>query len=208
MARRTAEQARQTREDLLDAALDVFWEQGVSRPSLTKVAERAGVTRGAIYVHFDNKADLLGALCERYIFPAEVMEEIRAQGSGDPLGTLRTWILRVLEKTSQDPGHHKLMDVLFMKCEAVDGDGVRDRLVQDGKLFRHHERELLDAAVARGQLPADLDLELASTVLGSFMQGLLRYRALFPDTDLGAPADRLADFAIDMLKSEALRPRD
>ena len=74
MARCTAEEAARTREALLDAALEVFYEQGVASPSLTRVAERAGYSRGAVYGHFANKNDLFGALCDRYLMSDEALE--------------------------------------------------------------------------------------------------------------------------------------
>jgi AcrR family transcriptional regulator len=52
MARRTKEEALETREQLLDAAERVFLERGVGHATLAEVADAAGVTRGAVYHHF------------------------------------------------------------------------------------------------------------------------------------------------------------
>src|SRR5690606_18567469 len=71
MARRSKAEALETRETILDAAIEVFHQHGVARPSLTEVARLAGVTRGAVYGHFRNKADLFNALCDRIRLPAE-----------------------------------------------------------------------------------------------------------------------------------------
>ncbi|MEV5505160.1 TetR family transcriptional regulator [Streptomyces orinoci] len=60
--RRTPEEAAQTRAALLDAALFTFAEQGVPSTKLADVAQRAGVTRGAVYHHFADKADLYAAV--------------------------------------------------------------------------------------------------------------------------------------------------
>lgn len=46
MARRTNEQAQQTRENILRGALDVFSEKGFSRSTLSDIAKRIGMTRG------------------------------------------------------------------------------------------------------------------------------------------------------------------
>lgn len=58
LARRTKEDAFATRNSLLDAAEQVFYEQGVARASLNEIAQRAGATRGAVYWHFKDKLDL------------------------------------------------------------------------------------------------------------------------------------------------------
>ena len=71
MARRTKEDALATREALLDAAELVFEQRGVSRTSLSDIAKAAGVTRGAVYWHFKDKADLFNAMMERVTLPLE-----------------------------------------------------------------------------------------------------------------------------------------
>lgn len=64
MARKTKEDAHATRESVLLAALDFFSEKGYSRTTLSDIAKRIGMTRGAVYWHFDNKPALLAALIE------------------------------------------------------------------------------------------------------------------------------------------------
>src|SRR4051794_27229311 len=73
MVRRTKEDAAITREQLLDAAENVFRQRGVARSSLAEVAAAAGVTRGAVCWHFRDKADLCAAMCERAMLPLETM---------------------------------------------------------------------------------------------------------------------------------------
>ena len=51
-----------TRDRILDAAEDVFYDKGYSNTTLNEIAEAASVTRGAIYWHFKNKEDLFLSL--------------------------------------------------------------------------------------------------------------------------------------------------
>ncbi|WP_177244551.1 TetR family transcriptional regulator [Streptomyces sp. yr375] len=60
--RKTAEEAAQTRVSLMEAALFVFAEQGLSSARLADVAQRAGLTRGALYYHFADKSTLHAAV--------------------------------------------------------------------------------------------------------------------------------------------------
>ena len=69
MARKTKEDALVTRELILDAAERVFHLRGVSRTSLQEIAKDAGLTRGAIYWHFENKGELFHAMMERVTLP-------------------------------------------------------------------------------------------------------------------------------------------
>ncbi len=69
MARKTKEEAEKTRKDLIAAARTVFHECGVSRSTLEKIAKEAGVTRGALYWHFKDKAALFSAMREDVFTP-------------------------------------------------------------------------------------------------------------------------------------------
>ena len=62
MPRRSKAEAAAPRDSLLDAAEHVFFEKGYSRATLEDIARHAGVTRGALYWHFRDKADVLQAM--------------------------------------------------------------------------------------------------------------------------------------------------
>ena len=103
---------------LLDAAERVFRERGVAHASLAEVAAAAGVTRGAVYWHFRDKADLFEALCERVQLPMEAMlasaGEIRQK---DPLGALRALAVNGLVRLATNARTQAVFDVIFHKCE-------------------------------------------------------------------------------------------
>src|SRR3954469_1873482 len=62
----TPERRRQlTRDALIEAAAQVFAERGFNGASLDEIAETAGFTRGAIYKHFEDKADLFFSIMDR-----------------------------------------------------------------------------------------------------------------------------------------------
>lgn len=71
MPRRSKEEAEKTRQHLLETALGMFAERGISRTSLKDVAAEAGLTHGALYWHFKNRADLVSALYEECRFPID-----------------------------------------------------------------------------------------------------------------------------------------
>ena len=85
---KVAERALATRAALLDLAADLFAEQGYIQTSIRDVARRGGLTTGAIYGHFKNKADLLVEAIN--VRTAEELES-RAMGGandGDYVATL------------------------------------------------------------------------------------------------------------------------
>jgi AcrR family transcriptional regulator len=87
-----------TRTRLLDAALEVFDEQGYSATTLDAIAERAGVNRGTIYLHFKNKAEiLLGLAAARELDYQSVYVDLSANPTGAEFrrawaAAVRVWI--------------------------------------------------------------------------------------------------------------------
>ena len=69
MVRKTKQEAEQTRQCIINAAREVFVDKGVSKTSLEEIARHAGVTRGAVYWHFENKSDLLHAMRDQVVLP-------------------------------------------------------------------------------------------------------------------------------------------
>ena len=89
MSRRKAD-AERTRETILDAAETTFLAQGVSRTTLAHIAEAAGVTRGAIYWHFEDKAAVFDALLERVRIPLdEIVDDTTQRLGATPGACLR-----------------------------------------------------------------------------------------------------------------------
>jgi AcrR family transcriptional regulator len=121
MARQTKEQAEQTRETILDAATEVFFNRGVARASLEEVAQAAGVTRGAIYWHFRDKLALFEAIEERLRLPLEaLLIELSRSSPRDPLAALENVIIKRLTQLSTDEILRKQMTVVFLRVDYID----------------------------------------------------------------------------------------
>lgn len=71
--RRTKEDAEKTKIAILEAAETLFLQKGVSRTSLEEIARKAGLTRGAVYWHFKNKAHLITELLGQVCLPLDQM---------------------------------------------------------------------------------------------------------------------------------------
>lgn len=203
MARSTKEEALETRNRILDAAEEVFHQRGVSGTSLADVAQAANVTRGAIYWHFKNKSDLFDAMCERVRLPMEAMAQEHADPDvPDPLGRLRSTLVFVLKDASHNTHARKVFDILFHKCEFVD---VADPIViRQRECFLEGSKYIystLGNAVIRGQLPPDIDVQLAGNMLRGSMHGLLNNWLFAPSSfDLAGNAERMVDAVLEMLR--------
>jgi AcrR family transcriptional regulator len=84
-AKRRASRRAESRAEILDAAEQVFGEDGVREGSLRKIAQLAGFSPAAIYLFFENKQDLLSETCIRRADEWDLVVREVAESDKDPL---------------------------------------------------------------------------------------------------------------------------
>ncbi len=105
MARRSKADALLTRQLILEAAERVFLVNTVSGSSLDMIAKEAGLTRGAIYWHFRDKANLLVAVTESAIASWQTsLRHLLTSHSEDPEANLARLALHPLEMLQSSAG--------------------------------------------------------------------------------------------------------
>jgi len=178
MARRTKEEAAATRDSILDAAEKLFVQQGVSRTTLQHIATEAGVTRGAIYWHFDDKGALFNAMMERATLPLEAELEVLDQSeSADPLGDLRDYMMAVLRRTVEDPQARRVFEICTLKVEFVDDDdmkAVRQRRQDNLSNWMARAERRIKMAKDKGQITCNGDPATAALAMWAMIDGLIR----------------------------------
>ena len=182
MARRTKEEAQATRNLILDTAEVVFHERGVSRSSLNDIAQAAGLTRGAIYWHFQDKADLFNAMMVRVTLPLEdTARRSDDPALDDPLAYMRDNFTRALRLTVNDPQVRRVFEIATHKVEYVgELQAVRDRhLATRDECLLHAERGIT-LAMRRGQLPRRIPARAAALGLHALIDGLIQNWMLDP----------------------------
>lgn len=204
MARRTKEEAAATRDSILDAAEQLFAEQGVSRTTLQHIATAAGVTRGAIYWHFDDKVALFNAMMDRVVMPLEAAIELLDRcGSDDPLHDLHEYMLASLRTTVEDPRARRVFEIAVLKMEVVgELDAVRQRRKHglEGWMTRAERR--IRQAAERGQVRKDVDPRAAALGMWALVEGLIRNWLFDPAAfDLVAVGTQAAETQINGLRA-------
>lgn len=182
MVRRTKEEALETRNLILDTAEQVFLDKGVSRTTLADIAKAAGVTRGAIYWHFKNKADLFEAMMKRMKLPMEEMvERAGSEDLADPLDYIRQCALAVLERLTSDAQCRCVTEISRYKVEYADEmETLRERHIEcRTEALTLVERGLRNAA-KKGLLAPHVDPHLAAVGLHALVDGLISNWVLDP----------------------------
>jgi AcrR family transcriptional regulator len=190
---RQSERRDATRAALVAAARACFVEQGFEATSTEAVVARAGVSKGALYHHFANKAELMAA-----VFEAVSRETVRTSqaaaaaggSSREALGMgLKAWLRAVL---APEPRR-----VILETGPAVLGYAQARRL--EDAITQAPMRDSIRSAVERGEAQCR-DADLASRILGAAVSELALTAAQrgSEPADLGA-FDGLIDSLVDAL---------
>lgn len=167
--------SEQARQAVLEAADDLLAERGFAGVTIEGIAARAGVAKQTIYRWWPSKVDVL-----LEAFTEDMAEHLTPPDTGDLATDLRTHLTNLAEfLTTSDPG------AVF---RALTGQAQHDpqlatRLRDDHlSAQRARDRLPLQRAVERGELPSDLDLDMAL----DHLLGPIHYRVLVT----GAPVPR------------------
>lgn len=175
MVRRTKADAQATRSLILDTAERVFERHGVSGTSLAEIAKAAGLTRGAIYWHFENKADLFNAMMERVTLPLEQADDCGFKGRDITLARMRAGFVDVLKKVVTDPQLGRVFAIATHKVEYVgEMEAVRARhLTLRNECLRDMERAF-ERARRAGELPKGTTAKASAIGMIAVFDGLLQ----------------------------------
>ena len=184
MARKTKQQALETRQHILDVAMRLFSTHGVSKTSLADIAQAAGVTRGAIYWHFKNKSDLFGEIWELSESSIGDLElEYQAKFPDDPLSVLRELLVYILEATVVEERRRLMMEIIFHKCEFV-GEMAIVQQAQRNLCLESYDRieQTLSHCIQAKMLPANLLTRRAAILMRSYISGIMENWLFSPQT--------------------------
>jgi TetR/AcrR family acrAB operon transcriptional repressor len=158
----------------------------VASTTLQHIASAAGVTRGAIYWHFEDKASVFNALMERAKLPLEsALQVLQREDSSDPLGDLREYALCVFRLTVDDARARRVFEIAALKMEYVDElTAVRERRRQHMALWDQRVDNRLDAARRAGHLRDGVHPQTVALGLMAIIEGLIRNWLLAPGFDL------------------------
>ncbi|MDP9901288.1 TetR family transcriptional regulator [Variovorax ginsengisoli] len=182
MARRTKEEALATRHRLIDAAELLFQAHGVSRTSLQQIAEKAGATRGAVYWHFKNKADLFNAMMERVTLPLETAAHEAGKADLDPLGQIEQVMVEALRLMTKDAQVRRVFEVATHKVEYTDEmQSVQQRHLDVRNVCIQDFERAMRLAARRERIQPTIPTASAALGMHALVSGLIQEWLLDPD---------------------------
>lgn len=175
MARRTKEEAEETKKAILLAALEIFCEKGYSRTTFDEIAKRINLTKGAIYWHFRNKADILTEIIRKgfLLTHKTIDEKIRPQMGLDAIYEFMQYEAKLI---SQQKLYKQLMFFLLFQMEW--SEAILNKVTKEANEVVEYPqtiiKESLANAKAQGTIKEDTDVESCTCLIIYLWQGIIR----------------------------------
>jgi AcrR family transcriptional regulator len=164
------------KNEILDAALEVFSEIGLSDASVDDVVRRSGLSKGTLYWYFKSKDRLVGALIKRLF--AQELEKVRQLQQGP--GTVRERLLRYSREVATVV--KRMPRALTLELYAV---AVRQKAVRKfmGELYARYCAELgavVQEGIERGEF-RKVDTQQTAAAITGLGEGLILLWAFEPN---------------------------
>ncbi len=181
---------------ILDAALALTTRYGFDKTPVSEIAEEAGISKGAIYLHFDSKTALFEALLKREInnYAEDWIQRVQADPNGGSMGSVYKHILAAVNA-------NPFMQAVFKQDRRVLGKFLKDA----HQLFDLRQAIGLRAAFvekmqAAGAIRTDVDPYTTAYLMSMFVYGITAMDDVVPD-DAVPPFDDLLMAMGDMMDS-------
>jgi len=96
------------RQEILDAARELFVQEGYENVSMRRIAEKIEYSPTTIYLYFDDKVSLLYAICEETFARLAKRMETIAKDAGDPVRALKKGCRAYVDFGLKYPNHYKV----------------------------------------------------------------------------------------------------
>jgi AcrR family transcriptional regulator len=168
---------RETR--ILEAAARLIAHYGYDKTTVSDIAEEAGISKGAVYLHYKSKEGLFEALI--YQEGEKVLNDLLLRIEADPDGGS---IFGLYQHAILAAISNPLIHALMTSDTRVLGDFTR-RWSADGRVEQHNlfRRELVQQLQAVNVIRRDLDVEVTSYVLALIRYGFLTIHEVIPENN-------------------------
>ena len=173
MARRTKQEAMETRESILRAALDIIYEKGYARSTFVDIAKEIKLTKGAVYWHFKSKPDLFLGLAKK--MEDKIEETLKEAFSAIyTIEDLERVLFDMIRLISEDDDLRKYYTIVFFRMEWTEELlSVREYFDAQDKEMIAQTTALLEYARSKGGIPEGRDVRHLAVAISGIFDGLL-----------------------------------
>ncbi|KIX12408.1 TetR family transcriptional regulator [Dethiosulfatarculus sandiegensis] len=175
MARKTKRDAEKTKKLLIDAAFTVFTQKGFARTTLNEIASEAGVTRGAIYWHFKDKAEIFWAVSEQTAKQAGLDWDQVQNSQAESLKDFERFLVHYLTSFEQNEKFRSFYEMVNFRTEWTEELApIWNKMKQRFHMAYASLKEDLIRLIKKKKVRQDINPHLAALAIFSFSEGLLQ----------------------------------
>ncbi len=199
---------RAEREDrILKAAEELILTKGYASTTIDEIADRADVSKGAVYLHYRTKDDIYFSIVSTALEIMRDMFQDAAEGTESGLDKFRAIGYSFYEYTKRYPSYSNLIyDVNSPKpCHSLASEGRCQSLNEEiGRIMVVS----IEAGMKDGSIRSDVDPMAAAIIISSSLQGLLR--TVLSNREfvkaIGLDEKYLVDVSIDLYGRSLMNP--
>ena len=183
MARRTKQEAEATRDNILNAALDVIYEKGYARSTFVDIANQIKLSKGAVYWHFKNKPDMFLALGQQMEDKIEnTLKEVFY--NTHTLNDLKQMLYKMIMLIADDEQLRKYYSIVFYRMEWTEELlSVKQFFDQQEEYMLKWSGDILYQAKLNKEVPEDRNIDHLALALSALVSGLTAYCISDPGGD-------------------------
>lgn len=158
----------QRREQILEAAIQVFSRKGYHNTSIHDIIERAGIARGTFYLYFENKRQIFDTILDQFLEDLDAaVQTVRLDPEAPPpLEQVRANLIRVLRLLLEHPARSR---ILFHHAVSLDEEADQ-RLARFYEGLKRRIQASLETGIRMGLVrPCHVEV-VSACILGSLKQ--------------------------------------
>jgi len=158
-------------DEVLQAALRVFWEKGYEGASLSDLLEAMGLTKSSLYKAFGSKEELFWRVVERY--QRDFLDfRHAALAEPTPRRIAERLLAGIIELHSGKVNPVGCLELNTALAGSTEGELIRQELVRGRELFRQRLRDRFEETASAAPLPPGMTSDDAASFIISLIQGL------------------------------------
>jgi TetR/AcrR family acrAB operon transcriptional repressor len=172
--RRTKEEAEETKRKIVDAAVGLFEINGYEATRIEDIAEKAGLTRGAVYWHFKSKFELYGYILSMFERQLDRLVEESRHETASPVSRLRWLIINMITRQEILVGFRQMKMVAVSNLKVIETSSVLQKKGEKAadKYMNVLGRIFADG-IAAGEIRKEVDPVHAAWLTAFFVTGAI-----------------------------------
>ena len=162
--------ADERRAVTVEAVVELAGEQNPTDITTAAIAQRMGLTQGALFRHFPNKAAILQAVMEWVAERLLGRVDKASEAAPSPLAALEAAFMTHIDFVVQHPGVPRMLFGELQRAEESPAKLMVRTMIRG---YSARLQRLIEEGKAQGELAADLDASAAATLFIGSIQGLV-----------------------------------